>query len=591
MPRATARPEAESLVATIPGIPELSPAEARLTRELEQNLLAAIGNAATEGLLQPGPGSNQLTEDQRHISGGLSDGTHPDPGLAATPSTFGPDSPDGTGRIVLSGNPCALFMSPLAAVEGMDFIPELTKRRSRLTGERDRDNVAAYHDLAHFYLLYGFGPEAGSVLASVQQPPREAAEMSSIARILEHGHDPEPTPFAGRITCDTEAALWAALAPAQIPPGSDFDGDAIKRSLLAMPNSLKAVVGPLLAERFLDAREEDFAREILRIVERNLPGVSGRQALAEAKLATADGPPDPEAFHALIAQNSDVSPEALLHYTNSVLGHGGVVDAETIGLLESYRTQYRDAALSADLTRAEIIARSASGNFPSAFELYDLQREKLMPEVQEEIVNGLARNLAGQGSDAVFTRLYFGHAAEIAAKGGAGTLNMVADRLIRLGLPEAAAQLLENEAEGEAARTRSLLRARAALAMNLPRRAEAELGGLEGEDVMALRAEARLAAADFGAAERLFSDAGQTEAAAEAAWLSRNWQGLREDPEPARARLAGVVTTQQTQPVILPEIGPPTLAASREVLSRSGETRAALRDLLATVEVDPPADP
>lgn len=582
LPGSTPRPLAERLVSRLPGISSLSPEEAQLTRELEQSLLAAIGSAATEGLLQPGTGASDLTEQQRQLSTVHSDGNHPDPGLAATPSTFGPETAEGAGRIILSGNPCALFMPPLVASDDMDFTRDLKARRSQLTGELDRDNVEAYHELAHFYLLHGFGPEAASVLASVQQPPREAAEMASIARILEYGHDPKENPFTGRMTCDTDAALWAALAPVRIPPGSDFDSDAIKRSLMAMPDGLKGLVGPLLAERFLDAGETDFTRDLLRIVERNLPEITGRQALAEAKLATQHGPPDAAAFRDLIAQNSDVSPEALLHFTNSALEHEQVVDAETIGLLESYRTQYRDSPLAAELTRAEILALGASGNFPSAFELYDLQREKLMPEVQAEIIDSLSRGLADRGSDAVFTRLYFTHSSEVAQVATVDTVDRVADRLIRLGLPEVADRLLADE---DPSRSRRLLRARAALALNLPRRAEAELANLDGADVSALRAMAHLANADFAEAEALFTVAGKPKEAANAAWLARNWQSLREDEEETRARLAGVMTSQQSSPIELPQSGPPTLAASREALNQSGETRAALQALLSSLEV------
>ena len=590
LPRVTPRPRAEGLVSEIPGIGALTPEEAQLTRKLEQSLLAAIGNAATEGLLTPGGGASSLTDEQRQISEGRFDGTRPDPGLAATPSTFQSDQPDGSGRIVLSGNPCALNMPPLVETERPDFVSELTEKRGRLTGEFDRDDVGAYHELAHFYLIYGFGPEAGSVLASVQQPPREAAEMGSVARILEYGHDPEDSPFTGRMTCDTDVALWATLAPKRIPPGSDFDGDAIKRTLLAMPNTLKAIVGPLLAERFFDAREEDFARDMLRIVDRNVPGISERQALAAAKLANQEGPPDPQAFREIIAKNSDVSPEALLHYTNSTLDHGEAVDAETIGLLESYRTQYRETPMAADLARAEILAHAASGNFPAAFTLYDSERANLMPAVQDEVVNALSRDLALHGAGPVFTRLYFSHATEISNKSDPGSMNAVAQRLLDLGLPEVADRVLAEGADGEVGRTRRLLRARAALDMNLPRRAEAELTGLQGEDVAALRAEAHLANADYIEAETLFSQAGETEQAATAAWLARNWDSLRRDEEAARARLADVVASQQAEPVEIPVVGPPTLAASRAALSQSSETRDALQELLSTLQVDTALD-
>ncbi|MGI3164025.1 hypothetical protein [Pseudooceanicola sp. 200-1SW] len=577
---------------TLPGPPTLTEQEARLTRELEESLLAAIGSAATEGLLAPDARqAAELTEAQRQVSGTPSDGVRPDPGLAATPSTFGPGDPRGDNRIILSGNPCALHMPPLVAVEDLDFLRELGRLRAALTGEFDRDDVAAYHALALLYLAHGFGAEAARVLDAVPQPPLETAEMLSVARILEYGHDPEDSPFAGRLTCDTDAALWAALAPATIPPGSAYDGAAIKRSLMAMPDALKAVIGPLLANRFTAAKEADFARDILRIVERNLLDSSPRQALAAAKLANADGPPDRADFAALIASNNEVSPEALLHYTNETLAHGGQVDAEIIGLLEGYRSQYRNSPMATDLARAEVLAHAAASNFPAAFALYAAERARFAPETQAELSDALTRALAEGASDTIFTRLYFTQGPDLAAQSSAQAVNGLADRLLALGLPETAEALLADAApaRGAEAEARQLLHARAALAMNLPRKAEAELEGIATPEADRLRADARLAREDYAGASALFTAAGAPEAAAEAAWLARDWQSLAEAEAAAeKARLAEVV---QQAPVDLPALGPPTLAASREVLGQSGATRDALRDLLSTMQVAPENEP
>lgn len=583
-----ARHAAETVVTALPGVP--TEAEARLTSELERNLLAALGSAATEGLLEADASNAALLEEeQRRLAAAHQDGVHPDPGLAATPSTFDNEDPNSSGRIVLSGNPCALHMAPLTAEEGAPpFAEALSDLRARLTGEFDRDDVQAYHDLAHFYLLNGFGPEAGRVLESVQQPPQEAAEMASAARILEFGHDPEPSPFDDQLTCDTDAALWAVLASERIAPGLNFDGPAIKRTLMTMPDVLKTALGPELAERFLAAGEKDFARDIMRIVERNLIDTTPREALAAAMLADGDQPPDRETYHELIAQNTDVSPEALLHYTNGTLDHGAPVDPETIGLLESYRSQYRDGPMNADLARAEVIAQSASGNFPAAFGLYDQEREKFSAAVRQEIVNGLTRNLADHSADAVFTRLYFTHAAEMAELASVEAMNHVADRLLGLGLAEVADAALAAPAEGEAGRERRLLRARAALEMNLPRRAEAELDGIDGPEADRLRAEASLATANYAQAATLFAGAGDSGQAQDASWLARDFRAMTTDAQPERAQLADVLTSQP--PVALPEVGPPTLAASRDVLSQSGQTLDALRALLSSVPVDPAPD-
>ena len=358
---------------------------------------------------------------------------------------------------------------------------------------------------------------------------------------------------------------------------------------MAMPGALKAVTGPLLANRFMAAKEEDFARDVLRIVERDLLDTSARQALAAAKLASGDGPPNRADFAPLIASNSDISPEALLHYTNETLAHGGRVDTEIIGLLESYRSQYRDGPLATDLARAEVLSQAALKNFPAAFSLYEGERDRFDEDTRAELTDALAEGLASTASDAIFTRLYFAQGSEMAETASPDATNALAARLLDLGLPETAEELLAAAppARSDAEDARRLLLAQVALDMNLPRKAEAELEGLSGAAADKLRAAARLARDDFATAQALYSAAGEAEATIEAAWLARDWQALA-DAQAEKARLAEVV--QQT-PVDLPELGPPTLAASREVLDQSDETRSALRDLLSALDMPDQVDP
>ncbi|KAA2315581.1 hypothetical protein E0K93_06940 [Puniceibacterium sp. HSS470] len=579
---------------SLPDLPPPTPEpDPNLTRELETTLLQAIGRAATEGLLDAdAANASLLPADLRQVSTTKDSDAHTDPGVMATPGTLEAAKPGENTRFVLSGDSCEQTMPPTIADDTEDdFAARLGQLRAALTAEFDRDDSTAYRDLARFYLLNGFGAEALRLLESVPQDPALAEEMKTFATILEYGHGAADGPFSGKIGCDTEAAMWAALTGPTLAPGQDFDGAAILRSVAALPVPLKSYLGAVLAERFSAAQENEMAKDLLRIVDRDVSEPTALRNFAAARITSHEaGQPDHAAYQDLIAQNDDVSPEALLHYTNESIDNGDSIDPETIGLLESYRTQYRDAPISAKLVQTEIVAHASAGNFPAAYDLFASQADTMDADARATVADGLTRNLASHAADAVFTRQFFGHEGIIRQGARPETMNAVAQRLLDLGFLDQAEQLITKGADGEAGRQRRILRAKIALAGNQPRRAEAELFGLTGEDIDLLRAKASLDTSDYAQAQTLFDAAGSTQDAGTAAWLGRDWTTMRTLEDPPKARLADVVTQQQDAPIALPEIGPPTLALSRDVLSQSSDTRTALRELLSTVQVETALD-
>ncbi|MBT9385866.1 hypothetical protein KM176_18490 [Pseudooceanicola sp. CBS1P-1] len=584
---------AEARVNALPDLPApLSETEERLARQLEDSLLRAIGGAATEGLLQTDPrGAAALSAEERSLPAS-DDTATADPGVAALTATLEDAQPGPSNRFVLSGDDCALAMPPTVSTEETGaFSDQLARLRSALVGEFDRPDPRAHLELAQFYISQGFGAEARSVLDALALDTRETREMASVARILEYGHDPQDNPFASRTDCDSEAALWGILALDPLPPGQDIDTVAVKRAMMTLPDPLKRYLGPILAQRFVSIDEGDTARDLMRVLERETEITSPRQEMVAARLESQDsGQPDRTAYHEIIANNDDVSAEALLHYTEDTLAGGKPVDPETIGLLESFRAQYRDTPIEAGLTRTEIAAHSSTGNFTAAYDLFEAAQAEMTGPDRAKVADSLARNLSMNASDAAFARLYFRHTPLIRDGIPPETANLVADRLLSLGFLDEAAGYLAPGAEGDAGRSRRLMRARLALAQNLPRQAEGELTGLTGRDADRLRAELRLKTNDFLGAETLFRAIGETEAADSAALLARDWSTLQSSQAAPGATLADVVTTQEAAPVDLPALGPPSLTASRDALSQSAETRNALQKLLSTLQVDTALD-
>jgi hypothetical protein len=166
--------------------------------------------------------------------------------------------------------------------------------------------------------------------------------------------------------------------------------------------------------------------------------------------------------------------------------------------------------------------------------------------------------------------------------------NRFAQRLLDLGFPEDALEILGKTAGGEDGKTRRLLRARAALLLNEPIVAEAELMGLSGDEALLLRTEARRLQGVHADAVPRYSDILKEQNAPDMAPLvgnrplletSDDGQNFREAPDSNPD-----VSTERS------EIGeasePGMLGQAESLIADSSDTRAALKHFLSSFQVD-----
>ncbi|MFP4273782.1 MAG: hypothetical protein ACLFRU_02055 [Paracoccaceae bacterium] len=418
-------------------------------------------------------------------------------------------------------------------------------------------------------------------------PLKQAPLYGSMGRILEHGHDPEQSPFQTLSECHGPAALWALLALETLPRDLSLDGASLQRAFALLPAHLKSHLGPLLADRLLAAGHDQLAGDLLRGTTR-MPSTAGStQALSSARLDLAQG--RPEAAEPVLSDAVDAggetSPEALIALIDMLTESGRPVEAQLADLAAAFAREYRGTPVGSELRRAHVAALSGSGQHEAAMAALQGLRDMAGTGQEAAAVAPLVLGaLAREASDIAFLKHALG-----AAMAWSGNLpetagNAMASRLLELGFADAAARYLRNRDERPSGRERRLLRAEAALARGRATEAELELVGLEGRGVQRLLAQARTLKGDHRSALRLFAELEDQGSAERAAWLAEDWSTLRAGGDPALAGAAALADVTGGPPETS---GSPTLARSRALLDESAGARDTLNALLSRMAIDP----
>ncbi|MDQ2090568.1 hypothetical protein [Marimonas arenosa] len=471
------------------------------------------------------------------------------------------------------------------------FGEQVGRLRGALVGEFDRPNPEAARKLVKLYIHYGFGAEALQVLRVSALTGDGTMVLKSMAEIMEFGHATGPGPLSNQVDCDSHAALWAVLSHADLPEEARPNGAAILRAINTLPPQIRGLVGPMASERLLAAHFEDLAAQVLAIVARGQDTPDPRFNMADARVQLAEGDIDAAgaALDGVVASNTDQAPRALITLIDTRLDAGLPVDIQTAALAGAYAQEYRSDPLGAELKRAHVLALAEAGDYDTAFRELALFTAAHEPGESRNVRSHVMAALAGDAGDVSFLKHALDPSVADRLDLSIASANGVARRLIDLGFAAEASAFLLADAEGAEGRKRQLLRARAALLLEEPRRAEAALFGLTGPDADLLRAEARAMIGDHDSARQLFADLGRQDDMVAEAWLGAHWDTLRDADDPLWQEAARMATTPA------PEAAadtPGVLAKNRTLIEESVAARATMSDLLTRLSLDaaPPAE-
>lgn len=410
------------------------------------------------------------------------------------------------------------------------FWTQVSPLRATLTNEFDVTNEESAVELARKYIFFGFGAEALQVLALSGSQTVELQVLTELAMIMEHGEGSAQSELAGQIDCGAPLSLWSTLSYRDIPKDVSLDIDAIMLSFSALPLHLRSFFGPILSRKFLRAGMQSESEAVLRILSRNQETESPNSEMASADIDFANGETAraAESYQSVLESNTMLSAEALIRKIEAHISNGEAVSFDLAQLAGAYAYE---SALQEDaepLARIHVLALGASGAFEAAY--VELQSfEENFPSSAFDLRPLLAELLLTHYDQIQFLEFYFA--------GELGDVNLldqpvaleVSRHLVDMGFYKQASDVLTRNFEGAYSRRAKVLRAKAAIHLGLPRRAEVEILGLDGKDVNVLRAKARSLLGQHKQAYELFSSVGMTDEADRQAWLASEARGAEQE--------------------------------------------------------------
>ncbi|MFS4581689.1 hypothetical protein [Phaeobacter sp. C3_T13_0] len=470
------------------------------------------------------------------------------------------------------------------------FSDQISPLRADLVREFDDIDPAAVLRLAKAYLFFGFGAEAQAILRMMPSGAAEhdnAIALTAMGAVLDGQKLEINHIFSGQHVCDSEVALWAALADGVIKKNAKTD--AIQQAFAKLPAHLRIQVGPRISTLFAKAGDPHLAGAALRSVDRTgvekIPEIN----LAEAEIAKLEGDVETVAQELTeeVAERTENAPRALIELIDLSFTERSALSPDVPDLAASYEVENRDSQLGVDLRRAVVAALALTGQFHDSFTELDLLSRRDGLAARTGAIEPLLTLLTERADDVTFLQ----YALVIAANGTpaevAPVADIIAQRLLDLGFAQQAQSVLKKLAMEPGNTKRRLILAKAALIMDKPHSALVELMGLSGSDANKLRAEALWRNGEYARAGEYLLEEDESDAAARGFWHSEDRDNLATIDSEVAEQFGGVarVTTQIEETAKEPT-GLTPLAHARALVESSEGTRGGIADLLQKVTRD-----
>ncbi|MEP5623256.1 MAG: hypothetical protein ABJP82_11835, partial [Hyphomicrobiales bacterium] len=577
--------------------PSSSVVERELVEKTRQQLVLDLGRAASRGILEPAvpniakrtdidavqpPLPAQATSEKDTVPIIAGDGN-----IRITTSRTKPLLP-GTVDLMMSGAVCAGSEQVSVSSWGRDepLSVQLGDLRSQLFSDIDGLNLNVAKELAQLYIHFGYGAEAKQVLLMADELVARNPALLDISDILEYGYTRNPRFVHRFLDCDSELALWSAMAAQRLPPDQVVNENAALRALANLPDNLKLILAPALSRRFADAGHLESAAIALRNVDFKQNNAVANVALAEAEIEKQLGSIEnaQDRLENVLQDNVAETPEAIIAYVETQLSKAQKIPPDISLLVETYAFERREGPLARDLLRSHVIASSYSDQFSKAFDALGDKRVINDPVFLMQLQSIVFSALGTEADDISFLEGYFSHHPENSLEIDPKAIEIVASRLLKLGFPEESIELISGDtAPDDISLPHALIYAEALLNVSRPNDALLVLSSMKGENVKRLRGLALLQLGENETAFDIFKSEEAREETIRSAWLSNDWVDLL----PLNTPVLGQAISLVGEPIdrVENEIG--MLQFLDTAIQESSEARAALGSILSGVTVVP----
>ena len=248
---------------------------------------------------------------------------------------------------------------------------QVVKLQSLVFGEFDEPDPDAVLRLARFYLYFGLGTEAKSILSDLDVDEFQTELLIELAEIVE-GKPHVPGGILDQAAgCSGPVALWrtAAIDEGESQPVSDYS--EVIDIFSEYPIYVRRIIGPRLIQSFLTRRQHTAASLVFAIVERAAGYHGDPHELRRADLKHLDGDHEEaeNIYWRLVHRNSLVSAEAAKSLVDSMQGRGAQVPNNVISVLEALAFELRGSTQGTELLLAAIVAKAGSKRVPDAVKI------------------------------------------------------------------------------------------------------------------------------------------------------------------------------------------------------------------------------
>ncbi|MBQ1203511.1 MAG: hypothetical protein IIX61_06900 [Loktanella sp.] len=547
------------------GAPQEKSADEEL-RALEERVIDGLGRGLSSGLLTP-----DLQQVPVPLTVRRDLPAPPLPGMAvltgddplAIPQASNPSlTADGTACV-----PDAILRMTDWS-DGRTMAEQLGPLRSAVTHEFDRIDPVATENLARLYLYFGFGREAMQMLALDGGASQERIYLRTIAQIIDD--DPVALPDLNlQLTCRSSISLWAFLANTDEDTNASADLDAVLGAFKDLSLPLQRHLGPRLAEKFIMTGQDDAARQVLSAAITARPDAVETR-LAGAIIASQSGEAE-DALQTLadLAQNNARIPVRAMTklLTESVTNDRPIAESE-MAVADGLRFEQAGEAEVIALAAAQIRAHLAMGAFADAAQILQSQRSRFDPDTFAALQREFGLTATEKMPDVAFLAFAISPARMAEAT---DVQNRIAERLIMLGFPDGALNLLLTR-DAPDDKDGLYLRATALLALRNP---EAVLRLLR-DDSAPRAANLRQAARDLRAGNPTAALSLSDTAPVESDWRNGQWSSLAAHDDALLRDVAAVILDTEG---FDPATNAP-LSDSRALLDAAAESRGLVSALL-----------